>query len=295
MRHVLRLSVAALLMLAPNAFSQTKPPAPPPKTAVAKRADSAQQPASDNALPTVSAAPAPEVKAKPNDPYDPKSDTLYRVNLVFTIIGVFVAFGGIGVLIWQTGLTRISANAARDAAVAAKIGSQANINSERPWLFIDFKVNPTEYDENGIPAHLGFSVSFKNHGNTPAEVVSFDQHPDCRESTDDLPMPPKYSMEGHVMVHTRMVPSGESWQDKGESFFFPEGFFMVDQWKDIQRSRKRFVYWGRIQYRDLIEEAKSIHSLKELGPVHETCFCYFWSPPLNQFLICGPWGYNKHT
>jgi hypothetical protein len=188
---------------------------------------------------------------------------------------------------------------ATEAAIANAHASLANWeaikNSERPWLFISIKTTPARYDGSGLQDNLGFSVSFCNYGKTPAEIVSFEQHPDCRDSTDDLPWPPKYSEEGRVMAHTRMVPAGETWLDQGESFFQPQTFLMNDQWKDIQRSRKRLVYWGRLRYRDLIEEPKTIHELKELCAIHDTCFCYFWSPSLNEFLICGLVGYNKHT
>src|SRR5947208_13233689 len=39
-------------------------------------------------------------------PYDPTKDMLYRAYLLFTIIGVVIALGGIGVLWWQTGQIR---------------------------------------------------------------------------------------------------------------------------------------------------------------------------------------------
>ncbi len=224
-----------------------------------------------------------------------QSDFLYRSYLFATIIGVVGGFIGVGVLIWQTVLTRRSANAARDAANAAKDSAQAVVNSERPWLFIKITTTDAKPDQSGVSEHLSFSVSFKNWGTTPAEVIGFENHPDVCADTDDLPSPPKYQLEGHALLHTRMVPPGETWRDPGESYFYVESFMLGDDWKAIRSSRKRLVYWGRIQYRDLIEESKTIHELKKIGTIHETCFCYFWSPALNEFLICGPLGYNKHT
>lgn len=190
---------------------------------------------------------------------------------------------------------RAAMEAAKQSADAAVLNAQAIINSERPWLFINIVTFPANADEHGIPEHLGFSVTFRNHGKTPAEIVGFDQHPDCCKDTDDLPFPPKYSLEGHVMLHTRMVPPAETWRDPGESSLWPEQFLLSDDWNDIRVSRKRFIYWGRLQYRDLIEDSKTIHELAKVGTIHETCFCYFWSPRKNEFLICGPLGYNKHT
>lgn len=302
----MRLLVAVLLLSLQAVAPQSKPASPPAKPSVEKRdagekaQDSQQATTPDNSLPAISAGKTaektgPTAQTEQGNAYDPKKDTLYRCYLWFTIIGVVGAFGGISVLIWQTTLSRKSANAARDAALAAKTSSQAMINSDRPWLFIKITTSDTDTDQNGIIEHLGFSVSFQNYGKTPAEVVAFDQHPDCRNDTSDLPFQPAYSLEGHVMVHTRMVPPGETWQDPGERFFYVEDFLLGDDWKEIRSSRKRFIYWGRIQYRDLIEESKTIHELKEVGTIHETCFCYFWSPARNEFLLCGPLGYNKHT
>lgn len=188
----------------------------------------------------------------------------------------------------------VQAGAAKANAEAALLNARAIINSERPWLFIDIKTSNAKTDENGTFQSLGFNVSFRNWGKTPAEIINFDQHTECRDDCENLPTPAKYRLEGHVWAHTRMVPAGEAWRD-AESHFFATSFLLPDQWKDVQGSRKRFLYWGRLQYRDLIENTKTIHELKNLGTVHETCFCYFWSPSLNEFLICGPWGYNKHS
>jgi hypothetical protein len=226
--------------------------------------------------------------------YDPLKDSLYRRYLCATIVGVAGGFIGIGILVWQTVMTRQSANAARDAAIAATTSSQAIINSERPWLFIDILVHNQAFSDK-VPEHLIFSVSFQNYGKTPAEVVGCDHHTECLENSIPLPLPPEYTNQGSVMAHTRMVPPGDKWRYPGESAISATDYLLEDQWRDIRSSKKRLVHWGRIQYRDLIEEAKSIHELNKVGTIHETGFCYFWSPSLNEFLICGPVGYNKHT
>lgn len=204
----------------------------------------------------------------------------------------------------QTSATSRAAQATEDmttpavnSASAALLNAQAVVNSERPWLFIHFNMGQLRVDEKLETNSFYLTVSFKNWGKTPAEIIHFEQHPDCVDNTDDLPFPPEYEMEGHVWVHTRILPSGETWHNPGESYFSSLHNLLPDQWEDIKASRKRFVYWGRLRYRDLIEQPTSIHELrgKELGTVHETCFCYFWSPSLNDMLICGRWGYNKHT
>jgi len=164
---------------------------------------------------------------------------------ILVIVGVLTALV-IGYQSWATMLaaraTERMVGPAADSASAALLSAQAVINSERPWLFIEIVTVPANADNNDIPEHLGFSVRFRNRGKTPAEVVSFDQHPDCCRGTDDLPSPPKYCLDGQVMVHTRLVPPGETWCDPGESSLWPDQFLLANDWKDIRSSRKRFVY-----------------------------------------------------
>lgn len=195
----------------------------------------------------------------------------------------------------QVAQLKTLADATARTSVSALAHAEAVINAARPWMFIEITTRAFREIPGEPPESIAFSVKFTNHGKTPAEIVNFDQHPDCRNSTDDLPVPPKYSMAGHVMVHTRMVPPGGEFVPPGEPVFIPDQFFVAEQWKDIRNSSRRLIYWGRLQYRDLIEDAKTIHELDKVKVIHETCFCYFWSPRLNEFLITGPLGYNKHT
>jgi hypothetical protein len=190
---------------------------------------------------------------------------------------------------------KAQADATSKVAVVALADAQRIINSERPWMFIDIKTRAlTAHIPGEPPESIGFSVKFTNYGKTPAEIINFDQHVDCGQP-DELPVPPAYTLEGHAWAHTRMVPPGGEWSDSGEPSFIPSHFLVGDQWKDIRNSRQRLIYWGRLQYRDLIEESTTIHELKKVGTIHETCFCYFWSPRMNEFFVIGPLGYNKHT
>lgn len=191
--------------------------------------------------------------------------------------------------------SKAAADAAKASAETAVKSAQAIINAQRPWIFIEIKASAIAWAAGSPPESIAFSVKFRNRGSTPAEIVGFDQHIQCRNSSDDLPTTPTYSLEGEVFAHTRMIPTGEAFEPPGEPSFVPTSFFPPDQWKEIRSSRKRLIYWGRIQYRDLIEDAKTIHEVGRAATIHETCFCYFWSPALNEFLICGPLGYNKHT
>jgi hypothetical protein len=177
---------------------------------------------------------------------------------------------------------------ARVNSEAALLTVKATINSERPWMF-------TEIER--LPGTVSlFNVRFTNHGRTPAEIVAFDFHIDCRKSTDDFPATPQYSDEGTVMVSTRMVAPGKSFTPPGEEVISPRANFSPEQWTEIQSSRSRALCWGRLLYRDLIEHPTTIHAAgKDYGSLHETCFCYFLSPLREEFLITGPLSYNRHT
>jgi hypothetical protein len=189
-----------------------------------------------------------------------------------------------------------SARSAQRAASAALLNARAVINAERPWMLIQINTNESATDENGIHLHLGFSVSFRNYGKTPSEIVAFENDINALRDISDLPSPPEYKIEGMGMTHTRIVPPGELWRDPGQSSFYAESSGLLhSQWEEVLKNRLRLVYWGRLQYRDLIEQPQTIHELENIGTIHQTCFCYFWSPSGNEFLAWGPLGYNKHT
>jgi hypothetical protein len=180
-------------------------------------------------------------------------------------------------------------------ADAAFLNAHAVVNAERPWMLINMVV---DVGQVGTDPPVSLSVSFINQGRTPAEIISFEQHLDCKQSTGDLPTPPVYSTpEGQVLLHTAMVAPGREWKDRGESSFALSTNFTAEQWQDIRSGRQRALYWGRLRYRDLIEEPRTVHEIagQQVRGAHETCFCYFYSPALREFLITGPYGYNKHT
>jgi hypothetical protein len=219
-----------------------------------------------------------EPPAQPNQAniYDPTKDTLYRRYLYATIIGVFVGFVGMGILVWQTVVTRRSANAAKDAAIAAKNSAQAVINSERPWIFVTFKAAGS-FD---IPREAHIYFSGKNCGRTPARVTraSVNSYTQSRDA-EFYDEPPYHKTE---LKYPRYVP--------------PDGTFEIDDfdlrverndsmWEDMNKKNERVMFTGHVVYFDLIT-----------GEEHESRFCYFLSPnPYVGLIMTGPRTYNKHT
>lgn len=215
--------------------------------------------------------------------------------IAVAIWGILVARSTLNAIRWQAEETAKATQAMRDSlplqkssADAALLNAKAVINAERPWMFIEIN-------------HVGgagqmFEMIFTNQGRTPAEVVGFEMELECRKSTDDFQSPAQYANEGAVMVSTRLIAPGKPFTPPGEPTINLPDNFIPEQWADIRSSRRRAVCWGRLLYRDLIEVPATIHVAgKDYGTLHETCFCYFWSPALNEFLITGPLGYNKHT
>jgi hypothetical protein len=233
---------------------------------------------------------------------------LISANNLPNLLLFFAGLGGIAVGVYtlkdirrQTELlgqyvkaTNDGVEATRKSADAALLNAQAMINSERPWMLIEVKAGNSQGT---------FTVSFRNCGRTPAEVVSFCQHLECRKRDNDfgLPASPDYWDEAQLFKYTRMVAPQGVWFNPNDSYFVIDQNVTTEQWRDITNSRQRAVYWGRLRYRDMIEFPKTAHQLTTEEAVslprviHETCFCYWWSPALNDLPVGGPLAYNKNT
>jgi hypothetical protein len=210
-------------------------------------------------------------------PYDAGHDTLYRHYLLATIIGVVGGFLGIVVLIWQTWLTRISANAARDAASAARSNAEALVNAERPWIFI------SQAEETRVvnPRKTHVRILGRNRGRTPAEVTviscGFRFVPYGNEPYPDEP----YYPELELKYRTFVAPD-----ETFDVYDFNCLTAMTDElWEDANRKREHLELTGHVIYRDLIT-----------GKEHETRFCYFLSSiPMVGLVRTAPRNYNQHT
>lgn len=197
------------------------------------------------------------------------------------------------VLKGQSGILEQSVAAAEKSAQAALLSVETMRNAERPWMFIEIEKLEQTISQGDQPI---FTVKFVNQGRTPAEVVSLDFHLDSRNGIDDFPIPPTYLNGGFSMVSTRMIAPGRPFALPGEPYINLPDNYTSETWDEIKRSQRRATCWGKLVYRDLIKRPASIHVAgNDHGILHETCFCYFWSPRLNEFLITGPLGYNKHT
>lgn len=161
---------------------------------------------------------APHADEKQKDPYDARTDSLYRKYLWFTIIGVCGALIGLGLLYRQFKATETAANAAknsadaatksanhladqlgtmRDTAKANRDSADALVNAERAWIMVYLDWQPPATvrilsSQHETSAYLQCVCT--NHGKTPAWIdeicCKFEIIPWFHESPDFKNMEP---------------------------------------------------------------------------------------------------------
>jgi len=103
-----------------------------------------------------SAEEKPYAQRQQSDSYDAGKDTLYRVYLWFTIIGILVALGGVLAIYKQTKATKKAADATLRSAKAAERSVKLQENTQRQWIKLEdwhaFRINPTD------PLEVAFDV-----------------------------------------------------------------------------------------------------------------------------------------
>jgi hypothetical protein len=188
-----------------------------------------------------------------------------RISFYITGVGVFGAWVGLGLLIWQNILTRRAAN-------AAQLNAQAVINSERPWII----VRPSESKDGGI------KFDAKNIGRTPAKIISCSYDVSYQRSVEEMPKLPRYE---------KFVEDWISWLAAGDSYpVLKQGFsretFYDENSEGFATKGNRAIFWGCITYRDPIQPSIS----------HETRFCYSCASEDSSPIISGgPEGYIENT
>ncbi len=203
----------------------------------------------------------------------------YSVNLSLALFTGVLAV--VGVLQWialhrQAGHLRHGLNIAQKSAEAARLSAQAIINSERPWIITrvllrEVKVPTKGNDVHSVVAKKFLTFTISNIGKTPAQIVSvFSGHKytDCGEQLPDLP---DYSAEVSLEQQRILAPH-ERWN--------------YENWPTATVSISGKWYWryGRVVYRNVLDSSR-----------HETCFCFLYSEPLNEFIVGGPSEYTKYT
>jgi len=192
----------------------------------------------------------PETQAKQDDAYDPRHDCLYRAYLLFTIIGVFVAMGAIGVFYLQT-------KATQEAARAALLNAQAVINSQRSWIAVRTKDPP-----------IAGSVEFLAEClvGIPAKMIH--NYANWKAVEKGQSLQPIYDTE--MLQYPFLVGPSD-----GKKRVFEFGIESLKAtaplWSAIQNLQQTLYFFGKIEYTDGV-------SIDDKGNpiVHETKWCYLY-------------------
>lgn len=207
------------------------------------------------------------------------------VTTAYVIISIFMLF----FIRKQANTSEKAANAAKESAIAAKLGADAVVKSERAWIF------PIAEDPKDPPAPLNDNVphpmqiyrviiSIANFGKTPATITTMKAGHRVLAKGESLPPIPDYETIGALIESPIMVPPNQprplqAWLDINP--YDLKGVLIQDSF---------FWVYGRIEYRDVF------------GSQRETRFCYiyyspvgFIAPGISGFRMAGPPEYNKVT
>ncbi len=282
----MRFVLASLLILcAVVAALQSTPKKSPPN-----RGQQDEQ-ANDKNVPSVSAQTAPicapsesNIQIKTTSPEQKASNWVdwfwppEWANWALVIVGIWAARIAIGTLEQIREETKHSGELTKTALLHA----QAVINTERPWMLVEYEWQKTEGLEG-----IGFYTI--NKGETPAEIVEAYFERDILPCIPDkLPIPPQY--KSPILIPKRgdnLMVKGERW-DLNAVPIHPESWIDNSMKRDAVSNALEFVYsYGVIIYRDMLHESSDNAGL------HYTRFCFVYNVFLKTLFPTGPLEYRQ--
>lgn len=291
-----------LLFLAAACFSvalQVQPSAPERPSEDHRHTGSDKQATADTpnnssknviAVPNSESVSHPDEKKEDSDNVEDRRErkAQARLNYIYTwttVAGVVGGWIGLIVLICQTRLTSISAN-------AAKTSADALIREQRAWLFIDevkqpVLVPPPDPGDLHLPRLLCCCFSFKNIGKTPAKLTAWKSELQIGESRDRPDEKTGFDVGNEVFCPS-MIPPGEVMPEPEDARLSSP--ITALQLSDIIAQKTKFLWLcGVFKYEDVLRQ----------GVMHETRFCYLYDTSLNTntplWRIAGPREYNEAT
>ena len=162
---------------------------------------------------------------------------------------------------------------ANKSAEAALKNAQAVINAERAWVFCTAKQIGNE----------SCQLSLRNHGRTPAYVISVRELEKVVPPTTKLESTPDYGLPTQF-VSERVLSPGDAWEADDWRTNLSE-VLPGEMLEEVRSGRLRYYLYGVIEYRDVLPGSQ----------LHETRFCYFYSTIQQQFIVGGPSDYTKCT
>jgi hypothetical protein len=163
-----------------------------------------------------------------------------------------------------------NASAANATATTADHSAVAIKNIHRAWVLFVWQQIPHGTAEE-------FTFSIRNWGQTPARIdcVMFDERVWVRSDLGNIPAASTFFTFPHILA-----PS-EHWTIRRVNAKGVAG----GEWSAVYNGTKVCVWHGMISYRDVLDEAT----------IHETWFCYWYSPKEVGLHVGGPPEYNKAT
>lgn len=185
--------------------------------------------------------------------YDPRSDGLYRLYLLATVVGVAVGLIGLIFLVIQTVTAKQAANAALKSATAL-------INSERAWITIKpgtidgMPLRPTL--DRGVAV---FRYVLTNSGKTPARLIESNTRFCCSNTLEFAPQPSYKDLVGYSLNKLTIVPN--------ESLTLvdvldPLEPLTLEEFSAIKDLKLHLVVYGFVKYMDIY------------GATHTSRFCH---------------------
>ncbi|GAC1702247.1 MAG: hypothetical protein NVS9B4_07180 [Candidatus Acidiferrum sp.] len=170
------------------------------------------------------------------------------------IVGIVVAICTLKVIAKQTKATVIAAQASRKSANAAKLSSDALINSERAWILVDIGTLPPFDPSPNEVQILWVFPTVKNYGKTIARITRIAGIVKLIPEGQDLPVVPEYTLgQGfdeqvdtvlppQVPLQPRLAISGQEFISVREGKFslFIHGF--IEYFDGISEKKRRSAY-----------------------------------------------------
>jgi hypothetical protein len=205
------------------------------------------------------------------------------------VLGIIVAIATLKILRRQT-------KAAEDSATAARLNAEAVINSERPWILMDWERNgpkigppylvPIEDRADALAPHCLFSM--KNFGKTPAKVLSGKATLKIGESPTEPPEIDIDNLDSRTETMF-MFPQGDT--RVGEARL-PAMFINKNDRDAIDKGIKYLWLCGIIRYVDTFVR-------KDKTEPYVTTLCYLWETRTSAahpfWQLAGPLAYNRAT
>ena len=208
--------------------------------------------------------------------YDAGRDSLYRLYLIATIIGVVGGLIGLGIIWKQTKHTAI-------ATEAANANAKAMINAERAWVMVDLQWSPVDLKVAYGSGQSGDTVDVTvlclcwNAGKSIGWIT---EKWATLKVYDRIPEHPDFSDNQKVFQHSVQPIASEKSDDGVRVWLNAPG-------THEDRLRRSFVIYGYVKYRTIFGKE---------GETRETRFGYVLTPQTNLDRMPAEYPeYNRNT